>query len=95
MIISDSEIYNVEVLQPSIKISSSNLTISGTQIYNVTNPSSSDFIFVLLDSVVVIQDTSFTASSSVFLNSLTSEISVEGLVFSDVQSGKYLLKISD
>ena len=93
--ISDSEIYNVEVLQPSIKISSSNLTISGTQIYNVTNPSSSDFIFVLLDSVVVIQDTSFTASSSVFLNSLTSEISVEGLVFSDVQSGKYLLKISD
>ena len=95
VIISDSEIYNVEVLQPSIKISSSNLTISGTQIYNVTNPSSSDFIFVLLDSVVVIQDTSFTASSSVFLNSLTSEISVEGLVFSDVQSGKYLLKISD
>ena len=88
--ISNSQLLN---LKSNIQMSSSNLTIENTQITNVTNIAGTDFIFANLDSILTVNSSSFSNSSSSFMNLRSSQVMISNLTLTNVASPSLLSQI--
>ena len=88
--ISNSQLLN---LKSNIQMSSSNLTIENTQITNVTNIAGTDFIFANLDSILTVNSSSFSNSSSSFMNLRSSQVMISNLTLTNIASPSLLSQI--
>ena len=88
--ISNSQLLN---LKSNIQMSSSNLTIENTQITNVTNIAGTDFIFANLDSILTVNSSSFSNSSSSFMNLRSSQVIISNLTLTNVASPSLISQI--
>ena len=71
--ISDSAISEINVIESSIKSTSSVLVIANSSISNVNNYENYKFIFITLDSAIIINNLNFTSSESNLLNIVNAE----------------------
>ena len=90
--ISNSQIVNIT---NSIQISSSNLTIVNTQISNAANNAITDLIFVSLGSIIEIDYSSFSNSTSSLLNTRNSQVKINFLNLSNINSPSKLIQIAN
>jgi len=95
VIISDSLIKDISWSGTSIEVSSSTLTLNNVDIFNITNTNEEEFIFITFDSILNGMNVNFENSTSILFNILSSQATLEGLKYSNIEYTKELMKVLD
>ena len=90
---SDCYISNIDVVEPTIRVTSSGLNITSTNISEISNPDSYDFMFLTLDSTLTMNSLIFEDSTSNLFNARNTRIEIIDLIIRNVVSYSNLLRI--
>ena len=90
---SDCYISNIDVLEPTIRVTSSSLNITSTNISEISNPDSYDFMFLTLDSTLTMNSLIFENSTSNLFNARNTRIQIIDLIIRNVVSYSNLLRV--
>ena len=92
---SDSKISDITVDEPSIEMVSSNFSISNLDFENILNPNNNEFIFITFDSEFHGSNITYSNSSSILFNVLSSKAFIDGISFNSINSSQRFLKMRD
>ena len=93
--IEGSQLYEISLLEPSIQVTTSNLTLNDMQIHTITNPQNVRFIVVSLDSNFVTDGVDYRSSNSVLFTLSSSVIQASNLSFNNITNAEYLVVMYD
>ena len=89
----DCYISNIDVIEPTIRVTSSSLNITSTNISEISNPDSYDFMLITLDSTLVMNNIIFENSTSNLFNARNTRIEIIDMIIRNVVSYSNLLRI--
>ena len=89
----DCFISHIDVLEPAIRVTSSNLNMTSTSISRISDPDSYDFIFLTLDSTLTMNSLIFEDSTSNLFNARNTRIQINDLIIQNVASYSNLIRI--
>src|SRR5690606_23909942 len=95
VVIEDSIIRDLTITETCIKIAASELNIMGTNMTNISNPDSYDFLLVSYDSSLTIKNTQFKSSNSIFFRARNAIVIVDGIEFDNITSHTSLFRVDD
>ena len=90
---SDSVLSQISVLEPAIRVTSSSLNMTNTNISMISDPDSHDFMFLTLDSTLTMNSLIFENSTSNLFNARNTRIEIIDLIIRNVVSYSNLLRI--
>ena len=92
---SDSGISDITVNEPSVELVSSTFSLTNMNFENIFNPNDNEFIFITFDSEFHGSNITYSDSSSILFNVLSSKAFIDGISFNNINSSQRFLKMRD
>ena len=89
----DSAIYEIDAIEIAIRVASSTLNFTNTNVSKISNPDSYDLMLITLDSTLIMNNIIFEDSTSNLFNARNTRIQINDLIIQNVASYSNLIRI--